>query len=247
MRTGIVSIGPLLVLVLLTLVLAACSPDTSRKVELEAPENTCQAVSVSWQGLVVGQSTKTDVIAALGQPIQTTHVNRRESIYVYPPTMRQGFGNVILLRDDVVDWIDVWVADSDGNFHTLAEFVQIYGSTLDRVSENRSGDIVGPGQVYVWSECGVALIAVSEHWVKRSDDEILPLAEFTGMKDYEWIIRYPVPVDPRDVPPEPDAQQIVFRQLFFRPTSFASFQEFYASMIRHLGVRHYRQRLAGAE
>jgi hypothetical protein len=161
----------------------ACSLDPSKEVKLEAPESTCQTTPVPWQGLVPGQSTKTDMITALGQPIQTTRVNRRESIFVYPPTMRHGFGNVILLRDDVVDWVDVWVADLDGSFHTLAEFVQVYGNTLDRVYENRLGDVIGPGQVYVWSECGVALIAVSEQWVKRPYDEILPLAESISEQD----------------------------------------------------------------
>jgi hypothetical protein len=85
--------------------------------------------------------------------------------------------------------------------------------------------------------------AVSEEVVKRSPAEILPLVESVETADYRLDLRHPV--HPRDsVQPEPDARPIIVRKSIFQPTSFASFETFYAEVIPYPHSDLYKSRLA---
>lgn len=218
-------------------------PDAPKVPGLEPPESPCQVAAVPWQGIIPGRSTKTEVIDTLGEPVQKEQSASGIEIYVYPPIVTNDishYGNSIAFRhDDVVDWVDVWVLDSDGKFHTVAEFAQLYGISLDRVYVNERGDLGGPDQVYVWSQCGIAITAVhrgqEEAQVK---DQALPSAEATEVDDYQLNFKYPV--HPRaSIQPRPDVRQIIVRKFLFEPTSFSSFEQFYADNIPYLLAWYY--------
>ena len=247
MRTSMVMAGALLILA--AVMLAACCRNTTQNKELELPEPevACQTSSSSWLGIVPGRSTETDVVDILGPPIQKMRTEGNTRIFVYPPVLNlvmSSYGNRIGFRKDgIVDWIDVWVLDSDGEFHTVAETAELYGTTLDRVYVNGVLDMFGPDQVYVWSECGVAVTAVSEWAVKRSEDETLPLAKPVRMDAFELSFRHPVHPQ-ASVQPDPDVHQIVVRQFFFQPTSFDAFSTIYKDKIPYLDKQYFRMRIA---
>lgn len=256
MRVRAGSVGVFLMSAIVTL--AACSASTpldasiaiqptaassvSRDVEIGSPEIACPAAVASWRGIVPGQSTVADVIETLGEPAR-----RGANTFVYPPIVPLSgggsYGNRIFFRDDkVVDWIDAWVLDADGSFHTIAEFAQHYGATLDRVYVNGHFDMSGPDQVYVWSHCGIAVTAISERGVRRSEGEILPLTEVNGVDHLELIFRHPV--HPRSSEqPRPNVRDIVGRKFLFQPTDFAFFDEFYADRIPYVHSQVYETRL----
>jgi hypothetical protein len=223
----------------------SCASCTVGGSEPEPPEIACQGAPASWQGIIPGQSTTTDVIETLGEPVQ----GRDTRVFLYPPIVflvdGTSYGNTIAFNGaGIVDWIDVWVLDSDGEFHTVGEMARIYGTTLDRVYVNGRLGLSGPDQVYVWSHCGIAVTAVSEGRVKHSEDEILPLAEAVEANQYQLNLRHPVhPQDP--VQPTVDVRQIVVRRFIFEPTSYASFVEFYAKEIPFMATYFHDIRLAG--
>lgn len=246
MRTNIAPVGVFLILMMV--MLAACCRSAAKDAEIELPEPgmLCQTDFPSWQGIVPGQSTETDVVGILGRPIQKIHLEGDTNVFVYPPVLNlvgSNYGNRIGFRKDgIVDWIDVWMLDSDGEFHTVAETVDLYGETLDRVYVNGSLDMFGPDQVYVWSECGIAVTAVPEWAVKRLEDEILPLAESVEIKTSDLKFRYPVHPQ-ASTQPEPDVHQIVSRKFLFQPTSLDAFNAVYKDNIPHLDRQYYKMRL----
>ena len=129
------------------LAVASCTSPGGRVVDLEQPENTCLAEPVSWQGIVPGQSTRQDVIEILGQPSQRGHSSQGVKVFVYPPIMKlaSSYGNMIGFRDDdIVDWVDIWVLDSDGQFHTVAEIAQVPDNyvVLDENSSRKILDLM---------------------------------------------------------------------------------------------------------
>ena len=238
MQTDPVPANRLLALVALVLIpLAACSSSTSTsKVrEIAMPERPCQTTSASWRGIIPGQSTRSDVTKMLGQPKQKGRKWDRD-FFLYPPiiTFLDSYGNTIVFRDDgIVDWIDVWVSNSDGKFHTVAEWTQLYGMTLDTVYVNGFRDMLGPDQVYVWSECGIALTAVDEVHVKQSSSEILQLAEPAQMADDQLRVRYPINLGEL-YGPTPNIRHIVIRKFLFQPTDLDSFRKLYAAYIPYV-------------
>jgi hypothetical protein len=246
MRTCVVFSS--VVLILLVMVVAGCQRSTSSSgAKLAAPENACKAPPASWQGIIPGQSTKADVINTLGQPSvkEESWVKWRKDSFIYPPIKTlpgASYGDRIVFRNDgIVDWIDVWVSNVDGEFHTVAEDAQQYGCTLDRVYVGQVFDFSGPEQVYVWSECGIALTAVQAGLVKQSADEVLPLAELIEMDSDQLSFRHPVHPQ-ASIQPRPNPQEIIIRKFIFQPTDFASFQKLYADQIPYLREKHFYQR-----
>lgn len=237
------------VLLILLVVLTGCRPGmSSGSARLAAPESTCKAPPASWQGIIPGQSTKADVINILGRPSveEKGLAGWGENSFLYPPIKTvpgASYGNRIVFRSDgIVDWIDVWVSNADGKFHTVAEAAHQYGSTLDIVYVGGVFDSFGPEQVYVWSECGIAITAVQKGFVKRSDDEVLPLAELIKMDSDQLSFRHPVHPE-ASIQPRPNPQEIIIRKFIFQPTDFASFYELYADQIPYLGDKRFYQRL----
>ena len=246
MTPEVVSKSFLLELALLILmILTGCySSWSSNDLKLAAPESVCQTSLVSWNGIIPGQSTKADVEKILGEPADKGYSRRwQRDFFIYPPIVtlvKTSYGNMIVFRDDnVVDWIDIWVSNSDGKFHAIAEATEQYGATLDQVYVSGAFDFFGPEQVYVWSECGIALTAVADGYVKRSEEEILPLNASIGTENLRLSFRHPV--HPEDIQPKPNVEHIIVRKFLFQPTNFASFEEFYAGQIPYLSDnRFYR-------
>ncbi len=212
---------------------------------LGTPGMSCPVAPASWQGLIPGKSTRDDVIATLGKPIQSSpEADNRETL-VYSPTLTDGdttVANYIGLKNGIVEWMEVWVMDVDGQFHTVAEFAQHYGETLDTVYVNGVFDMFGPDQIYLWSHCGFALIGYSASYIKRSKDEILPLAQSIDTTTVQLNLLSPVPPE-ASVQPYPDPTAIVSRQMIFAPTSPYIFNTTYAELILYLPVsRLYQQR-----
>lgn len=213
-------------------------PSVLRDVELGPPESTCPAAFASWAGIVPGKSTKADVVNVLGEPAWWERSIDGEKVFVYPPVVAvsvDSYGNNIAFRDDdVVDWIDVWVLDSDGKFHAVIEFVQLYGVSLDRVYLNGRGDVSGPDHVYVWSQCGIAITAVHKSQGEtQQEDQVLPSVEAAEVDSYQLDLRHPV--HPwASAQPRPDVRQIVVRKFLFQPTDFSSFEQFYAHNVPYL-------------
>jgi hypothetical protein len=223
---------------LMLLLLSGCQSGLpSGDAKLKAPEETCKTSPASWQGIMPGRSTKSDVVNILGQPIAKQHLSENKETFLYPPFIYvpgDSRGNSIVFRPDgAVDWIDVWVSNSDGKFHTVFETVEQYGSNLDVVYANGVADMSGPDQVYVWSECGIAITAVDKSYVRRSADEILPLAGPVQIDKYQLTFRHPVLVK-SSYQTKADVNDIVVRQFLFQPTSFDPFREFYADWIPYL-------------
>ena len=237
--------GVLLLLTLLMFVITSCfsSLSTNNNLTLATPESICPASPASWKGIIPGQATKADVERILGNPVEKGYSKRwQRDFFTYLPLVTLGktsYGNTIFFRDDnVVDWIDVWVSNADGEFHIVAETVEQYGPVLDQVYVNGAFDVFGPEQVYIWSECGIALTAVADGYIKRSEEEVLPLNASLETKNVQLSFRYPV--HPRDsIQPRPNVEHIIIRKYLFQPTNFVSFQKFYVDRIRYIGDRRF--------
>ena len=233
-----------IIALLLFMLLTSCEAKAAMNhVELATPEASCQAKLASWHGIIPAQSSKADVINMLDEPLERGYSPEWEKeFFLYPPVVNIAetkYGSLIVFRsDDVVDWIDVWISNLDGKFHTVAEFAQQYGFTLDRVYVAGSADMFGPVQVYIWSECGVAITAVDSSYMKLSENETLPLSEPVETADYQFSFRHPVPAQ-SSLQPIPDINQLVVREFLFKPTNFDSFLTLYASRVSYFHDRRF--------
>jgi hypothetical protein len=236
--TKIILFSALLMLVTLTGCQLSRSSGTRK---FAAPEKICSTSPASWQGISPGQTTKAEVITILGQPVEKNSLAKvdNEEVYVYSPIVNTAwgkYGNQIVFRQDgVVDWVDVWVSNSDDRFHTVAESVGQYGSTLDDTYIQGVLDTYGPSRVYVWSACGIAVTAIDASWLHLSPQEIPPTVE--PMDNYHLTLMHPSPpLNPDD---KPDVSQIVLRKFLFEPTDNLSFRELYADWIPYLSDKRF--------
>lgn len=205
---------------------------------LATPESSCQVSSPSWQNIKPGLSNMEDVINALGEPLEKGRLpNQGSDYFLYSPAityLRVTYGNLIVFTSEgVVAWIDVWVSNSDGSFHSIVETVHQYGSTLDRGYINGVLDMYGPDQVYVWSECGVAVTVVDSSFLKRTTSEILPLTGSPETLSYVLKFRYPASNE-YGAQSSVSTDLIVIRQFLFEPTSFEMFLQDYEAQIPYL-------------
>jgi hypothetical protein len=138
-----------------------------------------------------------------------------------------------LLRSiERVDWIETIVADSDGQYHSIQETVNLLGDTLDIVYFNSNFNpfadyqydvIGGSDKIYVWSECGVALLALTDVIITDR-----------GGLEYEWT-----PYDAKSVLtlryseyfpstlPVANLGSIVLMKFLFPASTFENFMENY--------------------
>ena len=219
--------------------LMACRPTTSPTEVQPNPtaEYECEAMPATWRGLVPGSSTKSEVEQILGKPEHTTSVPspyNLAKIYEYPPYVTgivEKLGNRVAVGADArVAWIDSWVANADGRFHTIAEFVHTYGSTLDRVYLNGAGDVAGPEEVYVWAACGVALTTVPTEYYQdafNANPSLIPPSVPTNL---ELTLIYPL-ADYDSRKPQMQLDDLVLRAFFFPATNYAYFRTAYESNI----------------
>jgi hypothetical protein len=143
---------------------------------------------------------------------------------------------VFFRSDGVVEWIEEIVADRDGTFHAVQEPISRLGNTLDtaylnnnyRPSVEQFDILGGPDQLYIWSECGVALDVVKTCVVSKQGC----LAEETKSRNDitpTLTIRYAPPRPQRESSLGTD--KIVLMRFLFPPTSYKGFKEFYMHRI----------------
>jgi hypothetical protein len=230
------------VVLIISLLISACTspPDQTPK-SLPAPERLCP-VTLNWHGIQPGKSNQQDVIKNLGQPARTGRIKIDDSqeVSFFAYSIKGGRvsefaqDRVFFRPDGIVDWVDEMVADRDGIFHSVQETVNQLGSTLDTgyVNSNyhpsvpRYDIMTGPDQIYVWSECGLALDVVNPCLVSKQDcllteDNNKPVQGITPT----LAMRYPSPYRGRE--PNLNANNIVLMRFLFSPTSHEGFKEFY--------------------
>jgi hypothetical protein len=127
-------------------------------------------------------------------------------------------------RDGVVAWIEVTVADRDGQTYTIEQITEQLGTTLDQVYVNNDYKLpdqydahAGPDDIYVWAECGLAVGAGLLEQIDRPGTASL-------------VIRHPVPADDLFVP-TPKLEDEVFFKFVFPPTSWTGFEEYYKDRV----------------
>jgi hypothetical protein len=207
---------------------------------LPPPEGKC-AISVNWNGIVPGKSTRQEVINALGQP-QKWGLERVQDVTYFYFTYQVARGMVADYVQDriyfrpggIVDWMEIVVADRDGSYHSINEGVELYGNVLDVVYINNNYDprnkfqvdvLGGPDQLYVWSDCGVVLDTLP-----RCSSEMLngtlgsvPNNDLSGK---DLVFRFPNPYHVGG-DPDPDVNNMVLMEILFPPTTYKAFTNSY--------------------
>ena len=153
--------------------LVSCA-DNQNETQIPHPERQC-STTVDWQELIPGQSTTKDVIRILGNPSKKGRIkfeDKRISYYAYDVDggviADYAQNRIFFTKDGVIDWMEIIEADSTDRVETVFDVVSLLGNELDVVFSNnnyRPGGIYydvfdGPTNIYVWSECGVALEAL---------------------------------------------------------------------------------------
>lgn len=227
-------------LFLTSIIFTACAIKETLTVEpvmtttpLPMAEDSCPS-RPSWKGISPGLSTRSDAIRFLGEPDELGYLhNESREFFLYQPIVTTKFGDafgnsVVFGQDQMVEWMDVWVSNLDGGFHSVNDFAKDYGFALDQVYIQKVADVYGPTQVYVWSHCGLALTAVA-----ASKSDILPLVTAAQITTEQLTFKHPIH-PAASLQPLPDGNDIVIRQFLFQPTSFEAFKRNYAIHIPYL-------------
>ena len=142
---------------------------------------------------------------------------------------------IFFTKDGVIDWMEIIEADSTDRVETVFDVVSLLGNELDVVFSNnnyRPGGIYydvfdGPTNIYVWSECGVALEALPSYEASYFGT-IKTGCEKGNMSpqmcNLSFRHRYP-PLD--DADPHYDVNSIILMKFYFRPTSYQGFADYY--------------------
>ncbi len=219
-------------------------------VHLPPPLEQCAAV-LSWQGLIPGQSTRQDVINALGKPFKKGRIEFYDgyiSYYAYPldgGVISKYMQDRIFFRSDgVIDWMEIIEADRDGSFHTMLDTVKQVGNELDVVYSNNTynphyylPDIVaGPDRIYVWSACGLVLdvLPIIENPSFYTDGAECAPSDKGNITPAlcKLVTRYPNPYNVGG-DPGPDVNSVVLMKFYFQPTTYEAFTEHYMYRIWH--------------
>lgn len=230
--------------ILFAFFISSCSTK-SHDESLSPPEFSCPKV-MEWKGIRPGQSESKDVIDILGKPNKkgTIKFNDKRKIKYFQYELVGGLftghlqNRIFFRTDGKVDWIEEIVADQDGKFHNVAETVSQIGESLDYVFLNNNANpfakyqfdvLLGPDVVFVWSECGLALIAIPSGFLVPlvHDFEISQ----TFLKDI-LKVRYPGKSNYEIIPE--GIEYIVMIRFLFQPTNFDTFQRVYKHRIPYL-------------
>lgn len=240
-------VRPSIALLMLSVLITSCT--FARKASiLPTPETSC-SVNIDWRGIKPGKSTREEVLETLGVPDHEgaqSVANQRVSFYAYSVeggvVARFAQDRVYFRSDGVVDWIEVVVADRDGGFHPIQEMIDELGAMLDtgyvnnnyRPSTTPQFDVLaGPDQVYVWSECGVAVHMFTHCFVLGSDDLHCALPNEVNQSEEDEMIsvtfRHPEAID--SLKPIVTANNAMLMKFLFPPTSYKGFTTFYKNKI----------------
>jgi hypothetical protein len=229
----------IILLILLVIFLSSCV-NNQDEIPIQPPERQCSA-KIDWQGLIPGQSNTKDVIRILGNPSKKGRIkfdDKKISYYAYKVNdgvvAEYATDRIFFREDGVIDWMEIIEADRTDRVETVFDIVSLLGNELDIVYSNnnfRPGEtfydvFAGLTDIYVWSECGVAI-------------EALPLYEAsyfgaieTGcekgntssqMCNLSFRHRYPL----LSTDPHYDVNSIILMKFYFRPTSYQGFTEYF--------------------
>jgi len=230
----------------ISFLIVACVP-VEEKEARPTPERSC-STTLNWHGIIPGRSTQQDVINALGTPPKTGTERFDQSdvtFYAYPVdggvVAQFAKDRIFFGSDGIVDWLEVTIADRDGEFHAVRDMLDDLSNTLDTVYWNnnyrpasRQFDVIaGPDQVYVWSECGLALNATGHCSSSEADRVLCPQrGEQTGsVNPISLVLRYPNPFPQFSREPNPSVDNAVLMMFLFPPTSYEGFTKFYMQKI----------------
>ncbi len=227
----------LILFLFFSFLMIGCTPKRPN-INALAPIYTCPK-SLDWKTINPGVSTRQQVIEILGKPAQKGRIkfpDKAISYYGYPIEggiiAKYAQHRIFFRSDGKVDWIEEIVADSDGDFHTVQETVDQVGATLDTVYNNSDRDwftefqydiIDGPDQIYVWSECGLALLVLRD--ITRSGPN--ELAFSPASIDDPQILTLRIPDLFASALPVKDLNRVVMMKFLFQPTNFIGFLELY--------------------
>jgi outer membrane protein assembly factor BamE (lipoprotein component of BamABCDE complex) len=223
------------------ILLASCKP---QKLDYQyPPSNATCPTDFSWINLKPGESTQDDVIRVLGRPASTgkTKYASGETVPYFAYKVSGSISpyaqhRIYFDTNKKIYWIEVIVGDQDGQFHTVEETANLVGRELDTVYDNNNLDpfvqsqydiLAGPDTVLVWSECGLAILAlpgvVREENGKLSKDPI--------SKDSSNILKLRFPNVFSSEIPVSNLHAIVLLEYIFEPTTFENFMETYSYKI----------------
>lgn len=218
--------------------LSSALPPTMAVVHLPQPERTCPT-TITWHGLRPGMSTQQDVINALGQPSEKGFRRNGDNSFAFYSykviggvVAEYATDRIYFRADWVVDWIEAVVGDRDGAYHTVAETSSEVGNILDIAYLNNNSSpygtspdkihpdvLAGPDEVYVWSECGIALDVIQSEVIS----DVL-------------TARHPDPYDDTGKR-SPKSNSIVLIKFLFIPTSYDGFKNYFMYKVPYsLGV-----------
>jgi hypothetical protein len=221
----------IIVAIILGILSVSCIRDKP-VVVIPTPAVLCRT-NLDWNGVTPGISTRQEVLDRLGTPIDRGRKEfsdgQRIQYYSYPVsggTILEYIRHRVYFRPDgIVDWIEEIVADRDGEFQTVQEAVDKFGNELDIVYPNNDYNPYvefqydihgGPDQVLVWSECGIAVLAIWEEWDIISQNG--PNAQILS-------IRHPDFYDFTDIIPNLTGN--IMMNFLFQPTTFDGFVKHY--------------------
>lgn len=224
------------------MLLIACG-SKKHYVALPDSELACP-ISLDWMTLKPGISTRQDVVDVLGKPDGKGRLRFKDGkkISYYAYNLDDGLiakvaqHRIFFRTDGVIDWIEEIVVDNNGQFHTIQETVDQLGTTLDVVYTNSNFNpflelqvdiISGPDQVLVWSECGLAMLALID--IIKSDTNEL---EFSPVQlDDPTILNTRHPNYAPSSRPVKDLRRVVMMKFLFQPTTFDGFVQHYSHRI----------------
>jgi hypothetical protein len=224
--------------------LISCMPSPIRNT-LPHPESVC-AAELNWQGLVPGRSTQQDVVKALGNPTSTGSArfdDRQFSFYTYAVeggrVSKYVSDRIFFEQDGVIDWIEVVVADRDGQFHPAQEILGELGNTIDTAYLNSSYNpsasiphdvLAGPDELYIWSACGLAL-DIHNFCFPAQDGKLRCITPESGTNLGRGITTAVTLRNPNPRPFLDDAvygsEHAILMKFLFRPTTYQGFLDYY--------------------
>lgn len=229
------------------LLVTACETPELRE-PLPAPEIACSE-TLNWHGIIPGKSSRQDVVNILGSPSQggnEGYDNKSIPFYAYKiesgVVSRYTQDRIFFRSDGIVDWIEEVVADRNGSFIAAQATINQIGNTVDTAYVNSNYDpknkfpidvLGGPDQIYVWSECGLALDML-EFCFPAKLDGIRCLPPEDHVKPGAGVptavtLRYPNPYPGAE--PVTGADNAVLMRFLFPPTSYKGFTDYYMHKI----------------
>jgi len=221
----------------------ACIP--SRPDLFPEPEVNCPH-TLSWQGLVPGQSRRQDVIDTLGSPYKTGEKTFSGRTYPYYAYQVNGGkiadfvqDRIFFNADDSIIWIESVIADRDGASHAVSETIAPIGNIVDVAYWNsdytpgsKQIDILtGPDQIYVRSECGLALV-VADSCFQGVSGETTCAGKMKGIPTSSRLsTRYTSSFPGDELKPIASTNATVLMQFLFVPTTYDRFMEFYQQKV----------------